>query len=85
MQTVEIKIRAVSSGFSLFASFLYFLIPKIKKNETNKVAVQIYLMSEVTCLYPSTCKLLLAHLSSKCSKWSFCNQSLSVVRKRFPS
>ena len=49
LQTVEIQVWAVTSGFSLFA---YFFIPVIN-NETNKVTVRIHLISEVTWLYPN--------------------------------
>ena len=51
LQTVQIQMRqAVSSGFSQFAYSQFIFLFQLLKYKTNKIAVQIYLMSEVTLL-----------------------------------
>ena len=50
LQTVEIQIRRLLLGRLIICLVNYFLF-QLLRYETNKVAVRIYLMSEVTARY----------------------------------
>ena len=62
LQTVEIQMRRLLKSrlirvFTVCFVSSFFLFQKIY-NETNKVAVRIYLMSEATWLYPNTAQFV---------------------------